>query len=511
MVIAFNWAGMSVNQTSDSFQVDDSPPQLISIPRFVFENNFELMESVYWDKSVLRVTWNFTDGESPIIQHLISLKSHHEGHTPTENVIIGNVDMFVFNFDGNNWLHDGDTYFVRVTSCNTAGLCSSAESNKLLIDSSPPHMGGFMPPMSWINFYDFQNYSKANVSLLWYGFVEPESSIDRFYVTVSRTFSGDELTDGCVVIDAKDTLKKQSIDVTLNDSLTPSSAIILTVWAQNAAGLNSTASKVTVFPLLHKTNDKKNQSGLLELKRHSCDSHFCGGECTCSVIGKSCTMYDCNFVNGTTIDTMNLARIIVYNGLGNMTQTATASSACLSGHWETDGGDDSLVLRYEWSIGIVGEKPGAGIFDPSVKQWQDVGKKTNLIYCSPPKFGLLHAVQYQLYIKAWYSNTDFAVFNSSAIVVDHTPPHIAKGMTVLDSDYKCHVDYDIIDWMDEVTFCWNGVFRETQSKISHYIVSLGTSINGKEPVLYYIYISYVSNGHVLQINIKAIALRNVRQ
>ena len=38
-------------------------------------------------------------------------------------------------------LRDGMTYYVSVTACNVAGLCTTATSDGILIDSSPPVPG----------------------------------------------------------------------------------------------------------------------------------------------------------------------------------------------------------------------------------------------------------------------------------------------------------------------------------------------------------------------------------
>lgn len=49
---------------------------------------------------------------------------------------------------------------------------------------------------------------------------------------------------------------------------------------------------------------------------------------------------------------------------------------------------------------------------------------------------------------------------------------------IKDSDTTCHKDYDVIDWMDQITVCWDHAFTENQGEIVSYYFSLGTSING---------------------------------
>ncbi|XP_053405467.1 uncharacterized protein LOC128558963 [Mercenaria mercenaria] len=339
--------------------------------------------------------------------------------------------------------------------------------------------------MSWTNFLDPFNISRANISIKWYGFIDPDSSVDTYYITVSRNFSGYELTKGIVTLNANKSDSRQSAVVTLNDSLNDSCPIILTIWAQNTAGLNSTAFRVTIVPLSSSSERASFEyhSGSLELEKHSCKVHSCNQDCTCSVVGKYCTpleQIDCVSINTSVVGTFDYPRVIVYSGLANISENATASLACLTGHWKTVGSNAALIVRYEWSMGLSGQKAGDGIFSTSEKQWYDVGKRTHVIHCLPLKSGLTHNTQYTIYVKAWYSNTEHFTFMSPPIMVDHTPPQQAKGRSILDSDPKCVIDYDIIDWMDELTFCWKGVFRETQSKLSYFTVALGTSVNGSD-------------------------------
>ncbi|XP_053396792.1 uncharacterized protein LOC123551182 [Mercenaria mercenaria] len=169
-VTAYNKVRLNVTQTSDSFYVDATPPVMSIKPNFVLENNNIAGKKGQWDKSVVKIYWKFDDDESPIAYHDVSLVTHHEGHTPVEHVQLRPVNEFTIHLDGKSWLHDGDTYFVIITSCNLAGLCSSARSVDLIIDSSPPHLGGFKSPMVWKNLNTSLGEWKSNITLSWYGF-----------------------------------------------------------------------------------------------------------------------------------------------------------------------------------------------------------------------------------------------------------------------------------------------------------------------------------------------------
>jgi hypothetical protein len=165
----------------------------------------------------------------------------------------------------------------------------------------------------------------------------------------------------------------------------------------------------------------------------------------------------------------------------------SASSACIAGHWVTDG-NEALVERYEWSMGLTGQPVGDGIFDLKNEiPWKDVGKRKQAVYClSSFNSGLKHKTNYSVYVKAWYSFYSFAEFVSEPILIDHSPPQRRKGKNIKDSDLSCIMDYDFIDWMDTITACWDGVFVESQGTIIHYSISLGTTINGLFDILFFI-------------------------
>ncbi|XP_053381645.1 uncharacterized protein LOC123528459 [Mercenaria mercenaria] len=482
-VRAFNKAGMQVTSTSDAFQIDSTAPVSVKTPSFSHPSKSLSNMKVQWEKSVLRMSWKFTDEESKVASHIISLKTHHEGHTPVEQLHVGNVDSLTINLDEHNWLHGGDKYYFVVTSCNVAGLCASAQSENLLIDSTPPHLGGFKPPMAWQNFIDQNNKKKSRLILSWYGFADAESSIDSYYLKVSRNYTGHELSQGEIIIKSTNTTDEQTV-VTIGEQINPDDLLILTLWANNVAGLNSTMSRITVSALLTGSGFASNSTGILEIQKHSCDVHFCNKDCTCAIVGKQCvnvhTNESCNSLNKSDIASLKLTEIDVYGGLPENPENMTVSSACLSGYW-IPRENDHLIQRYEWSMGIKDQPVGEGVFNLKVERpWKDVGKNKQAIYCLPSKAGLKHDTKYLIYVRAWYAKDMYATFTSAPFYVDQTPPHQSKGKFIKDSDSTCKLDFDTIDWMDYISACWDGVFTERQGRITHYFISLGTSLNGSD-------------------------------
>ena len=472
---------MHVSSSSDAFDIDTTAPVLVEKPTFLHPLTSKVGIKSQWEKSVLRISWKFEDAESKVAKHIVSLKTHHEGHIPIDHIHLGNVDGIIINLDKDNWLNDGDKYYVVVTSCNVAGLCSFATSDNILIDSTPPHLGGFKPPMTWQNFVDLNNRTKSKLHLSWYGFSDAESSIHSYFIKVSRNYTGNELSQGDVAIHTNDSAVDHA-DIVLEEQISEDDLLILTLWANNTAGLNSTMSRISVYALLTESGVASNSSGILEIQKHSCDVHFCNKDCTCAVVGQQCVQVhlneSCNSLDESDVDKLNLPKVDIYGGLPEYKVNMTVSSACLVGHWRAQE-NEHLIHRYEWSMGIKDQSVGEGMFDLKVERpWKDVGKNTEVIYCLPNNGGLEHDTDYNVYVRAWYSKSEYATFTSDPLLVDQTPPHLTKGKFIKDSDGTCHVDYDTIDWMDNVTVCWDSVFTERQGQISHFTISLGTTLNG---------------------------------
>ncbi|WAR31728.1 hypothetical protein MAR_034270 [Mya arenaria] len=465
-VWAFNGVGMKVSSASDAIFVDITAPYNKIKPSILLDYNTVKDKSAQWEKSIIRVTWEFLDDESPILNHELSLFTHHEGHTPVEKIHLGSEKHFTINLDGRKWLHNGDTYFVVITSCNAAGLCSTERTNDILIDSTPPHQGGLKPQMLWENYRDTSGIH-SKISLTWYGFYDQESGIDRYFITVSRYFSKQELSGGVLIQKHDKTSDKQHGNFTLQEALKPDNLIIVSVWTANGVGLNSSVARVSLFALSSVTSAViiENQRGILELEKHSCGVHFCNKDCTCAVVGKPCIEVETN-MSCVEIDAFNttdneVARFAVFGGLQFQPLTLTASSACLAGHWTQieHSRKDPDIHRFEWSIGIHNQPHGEGIFDLQKEfPWVDIGLRQEFVHCLPINRSLIHGELYDIYVKTWYGPNKSAIFTSESIKIDQTPPNF-------------------IDWTDEISACWSGVFSEQQSHIQHYSVALGTSPN----------------------------------
>ena len=481
-VWALNKVGMYASASSNAFVVDESAPILKQKPTFNIRKTSKKGNTGQWDRSLLKLEWTFVDQESPITSHKISLLTHHDGHTPVENIFIGSTQHCTINLDSASWLNNGDMYVAVVTSCNAAGLCTTDRTDDLIVDSTPPHMGGLQShiPSTWYNFVDSTNKTLSKINLTWYGFYDQESEIDKYFITVSRTYFMQELSRGVHIINHYTTSQTQNVTMTLSESLQKDEMIIVSIWAQNKVGLNSSISKTTLLTLSNSPLSSLT-SGSFAIQKHSCDIHSCYKDCTCAVVGKPCVEVKdnttCSEINRINVDKHSFD---VFGGYLQQNVTVTASSACLAGHWNNLSTFNGTVQRYEWSLGVQNHVVGEGIFDlTSESPWNDVGLTQHFVYCLPTNKSLVHKEDYVIYVRVWYDSTSFSVFLSLPIRVDHTPPSVRRGRYIIEGHPACSKDYDFIDWTDSISACWANVFNEQQSKIMYYSVGFGTSPNGR--------------------------------
>ncbi|XP_046356064.2 uncharacterized protein LOC124134978 [Haliotis rufescens] len=479
-VNATNQAGLVATSTSDSFIVDASSPVVTEKPTFTspYSKNISAV-NVQWENSMLHLRWKFTDVDSPIQRHMVSLSTHHDGSSAIENIHICAQDSTTILFKAGNLMRSGDVYTATVTACNAADLCSTATSNQIRIDSTPPHLGGFESPMVWESITD-TGVTKTRFNLIWLGFTDTESGIQAYFISVSRTFDGTELSNGIAEIPHDKHTTEQSSSFILSDQIRTGENIILTISATNTAGLSSAVGKVTVAVV---ATDVKHTKGMLELQRHSCSVHYCTGDCTCAVLGQRCLLTSTQQNCTDTTSKLKSTDIVVHPGLEADT-TVTSSSSCLTAHWEASS---SQVLnsftRFQWSIGKKGKSPGVGIFDLKTETvWREIGKRTRLIHCLPRGRSLQHGSEYIIHVKAWFSFSDYAVFQSHSILVDHTPPAVQRAKSPLDSDGSCKMDLEYFSHGQTVLSCWEGVFNDTQTTLTGFEIWVGTSPEGDDTI-----------------------------
>ncbi|XP_063447914.1 uncharacterized protein LOC134727462 [Mytilus trossulus] len=469
-VRACNKVKLCVKRSSPSFIIDDTPPVLITRPFIesvnVYTSDFRQIIS---DPSFFKILWRFEDDRSPIVRTTITISSMLDSHIPISDTVISNENVFTVKLVTDNQLRLGDIYVIKVTACNAALLCSTAHSDEVLLDYSPPQIGGFMPPLSWEVIHGASNFIRFDLS--WYGFSDVESKIKTYYISIGYDYSGVDIVGAYKVKPPhQDEGRMQHTTININTTTNLPEKLVFTIWADNYAGLSSSQSKITTDVVSFNRNYTQ---GNLAIQKHSCVAEYCNNDCTCAVIGQKCktnSQPKC-FIKTDNNGTSSIrVRIIVQN-----TNTSiVGSSSCLRSEW-TDHLNET-IWRFEYTFGIQNEKPGSGIFDlANENPWRDVGKETQAIHCLSPKHQLEHKTNYVAYVRAWYSFTLYKIFQSEPVLVDHTSPDIHKRYFVIDSISNCEEDVDYILSTDLVLSCWDGVFYDDESGIGSFMVSVGTS------------------------------------
>ena len=475
-VRACNKVNICTERCSSSFIIDDTSPYLVTKP--YIESLYHAKSArrkIISDPSFFKVLWEFKDSESPIIRTSITIYSKLDSHVPIQEIILSNENQVAVHLSKSDILRQGDVYKVRVTACNAASLCKTALSDEILIDYTPPQLGGFMPPLQ----YEVQNGRQKELilNLTWYGFVDSESDIRSYYVTVGYTYSGSELIDSYQIVPSTTSANNaQQSQISVNVPMSIPDILVLTIWAENNAGLNTTGAKVTTTVL---STNKDRLKGDLIIQKHSCKSDFCNNDCTCAVIGKQCKVD--GDTNCTDITGQSKRGVIVNVTLNtdNKIKNIIGSSRCIGSDWSYSN-QDSKVLRFEYSFGIRGEKVGQGVFNLSNENpWHGVGQRTHGFYCLFKEYQLQHNTHYVGYVRAWVSFTEYVIFESPAVIVDHSPPDIHKKHFVIDTGPSCDEDVDYLVSGKSISACWDGVFSDDESGITKFQVSLGTSPSSK--------------------------------
>ncbi|KAL3857352.1 hypothetical protein ACJMK2_012028 [Sinanodonta woodiana] len=476
MVRSVNNAGLVATGISTPFQIDSTPPVLMERPKFVLSGmQVSHREGTQWENSLIRLQWKFADNESRITRHIIKLVTHHDGRVEQERIEITNEERLTIQLKEDSRLRSGDRYIAYVTACNGAGLCTNSSTESLLIDSSPPHLGGFKPPMSWEN-----TPNGTLINLTWYGFKDIESSIDTYFLQISRTYSGNELSNGVITVAAEDS-DIQNISVFINGTIHTGNDVILSIWAMNGVRLRSPIGRVTVTAL---STDSYGSTGILKLQKHSCVSHYCNNDCTCAAIGKYCqiTINDTTCLNKDVSSSGNASpHIIVLGGMQQEHQNLSASSTCLSCHWVVLQNGSLDILRYEWSLGLRAGNPGDGIFEGAFeRRWEDIGMETQVTYCLPYPRKFINDEEYVFYVKAWFSKTLSGIFKSPPIKIDTSAPTVLRGKFIVESLDNCKTDAEFIRNLTYVSICWDKSFQDSQSGILRYELMAGTSPYGDD-------------------------------
>ena len=139
--------------------MDTTPPVSVTPPTFSLTTRGSAIHSQY-DRSLLRVAWDFQDPDSPIASYTVSIKGQRQGRQALEPVSVATDSHLTVQLDPDELVMDGELYRATVVACNSAGLCATVTSDPLLVDSTPPVVGKFLSQMPWLT--TFSNGTMEN-------------------------------------------------------------------------------------------------------------------------------------------------------------------------------------------------------------------------------------------------------------------------------------------------------------------------------------------------------------
>ncbi|XP_077997650.1 uncharacterized protein LOC144450798 isoform X2 [Glandiceps talaboti] len=498
-VRAYNKAGLYVEQTSNGFIVDNTEPVISSQPA-VDATLGSLVDNTQVWRTLLKVKWRFDDSQSHVIHQKISIFTHHQAELDIEPVkLSGDDNEYTFT---DLALHDGDTYYVQVIGCNGAKLCTSATSPGVKVDSTPPTVGMFAVDTEhaadltrhhtvsdWMVYNQRQGTTPAHVKLAWLGFADIHSLIAHYHVTIGTSYGGMELTPtGPITITYQDGSSHEDEGVVqtgvinISRDLTPGEHLYISIWAVNGVGLRSYTAHDT-FEVVQSNS----VSGILSLLRR-CSSQSCQGHCTCGPQNHLChdAPGGCQDVkDNAAYRQVEVFDMVNYQQLTDVSPKDidyTPSQCAMAASWKKTTTSGVGVVRYEWSAGEKDATPGAGLFDLAFDTiWHDVGLNTNAVLTLERQKVLEPLVEYVFYVKAWYNDVKFAIYQSDGIMTDYSPPEISKSRKVKDViDILKLVDTDFTTSTSSIGVSWKFVFRDDHSDIDYFAVSLSTQPAGED-------------------------------
>lgn len=459
--------------------MDTTPPVSVTPPTFSLTTRGPAIHSQY-DRSRLRVAWDFQDPDSPIASYTVSIRGQRQGRQALEPVNVATDSHLTVQLGPDELVMDGELYRATVVACNSAGLCATVTSDPLLVDSTPPVVGKFLSQLPWLTAFS-NGTVETTINVTWTGFTEEESQVVRYHFTAGKTYGDSDVSDGALTVSHDNASDFQNLSLSLNQSLSAGDLLVMSVWAENSLGLFSALQRMTFEVFL---DSAAGDSGSLLLQRHSCSPHYCTNECTCAPTGHVCQptapspCVDLPANNHSALADIDIAPFL---GRDGEKLSFISSASCLEGFWEVSGlNSTSAISRFEYSFSLANEQPGMGVFDPrSEPVWHDCGLRTSAVYCLPAQRALHSGSSYALHVRAWLTRDSYVTVTSPPLVADLSPPSRRRGRSVTESDSSCNGDLDFVTQQASVTSCWAGVFSDAQSGIAYYEVWVGNTPYGR--------------------------------
>ncbi|XP_046345841.2 uncharacterized protein LOC124126446 [Haliotis rufescens] len=191
---AFNGVGLSTVAISRAMLVDTTPPTL----GLVFDGTRPLAAPVRMDRDyVTRIGdmgahWEgFCDPHSSIAHYRIKVGTCSSCEDTMAEYEAGTREDAEFHLQHLAGFAEGIKYHVTVTACNKAGLCSSATSDGVILDQSPPVPGSVMD--GTLDRDSQYQASRTFLGCKWHGFQDAQSGLDFYEWRLGTTPGGDDI------------------------------------------------------------------------------------------------------------------------------------------------------------------------------------------------------------------------------------------------------------------------------------------------------------------------------
>jgi hypothetical protein len=230
IVIATNKAGLKMEVSSNSLQIDFTPPVTGTVLDGV-DSDLDYISS----SDTLATTWSaFTDDESGIKTCILRVNEEN----PIKNESISLKSKVDVNANGavihNISLISGLQYVSTITCENFDGFKSSKSSNGVIVDDSPPIAGTILHK----NSQPFENQYQSSTNelhLRWTDGYDPESGIREYMVAVGSGSNEGDIREFFSVGLAREIKIK---NITMNSG----STYFITLQIVNKAGMTSRVS-----------------------------------------------------------------------------------------------------------------------------------------------------------------------------------------------------------------------------------------------------------------------------
>ncbi|XP_062576068.1 uncharacterized protein LOC134237945 [Saccostrea cucullata] len=227
-VKAFNKARLVTSATSWAYTVDFSPPSEGYVLELSPSGNSKLDIDYQTDINKLMIFWEgFYDPHSSIKEFFVTVGTCRRCDDVIRRQSVGLVKEMTVDY-----VHFGSglTYYTSVTACNTAEFCTTAYSDGVIMDNSPPNVGVVTDGTSS---NDKEHQSIRNwIGATWHGFTDPQSGISHYVWWVGTTPGGND------ILPAKEVyLVEEATAYNFSQEIPLSKRIYVTVRAYNKAGL----------------------------------------------------------------------------------------------------------------------------------------------------------------------------------------------------------------------------------------------------------------------------------